>query len=81
MSNEHCWESQGATCAPLVKSGETTYACKNAIQVRDFWVANLGKKSDTSVGQDGILPYFLGTTHDQSRAVQLLDARTLGTSK
>lgn len=58
-----------------------TYVYKNAIQVRDFWAANLGKKSDTNVGQDGILPYFLGTTHDQSRAVQLLDARTLGTSK
>ena len=51
---------QGATCARLVKSGETTYVYKNAIQVRDFWAANLGKKSDTNVGQDGILPYFLG---------------------
>jgi len=41
MSNEHRWESQGATCAPLVKSGETTYVYKNAIQVRDFWIAHL----------------------------------------
>ena len=41
MSNEHYWESQAATCAPLVKSSETTYVYKNAIQVRDFWIAHL----------------------------------------
>ena len=43
MSNEHRWESQGAPCAPLVKSGETTYVYKNAIQVRDFWITSLVK--------------------------------------
>ena len=43
MSNEHRWASQGATCAPLVKSGETIYVYKNAIQVRDFWTLNFLK--------------------------------------
>ena len=41
MSNERRWESHGTTCAPLVKSSETTYVYKNAIQARDFWIAHL----------------------------------------